>query len=224
MLPPANLLGRTEFKAPWQPNDRQLPPTAQARAAQYVHMSTEHQKYSTENQDDAIQQYAARRGLTVIRTYADACRSRPRSVIWPRFGSCVAGEVSRSFHGFKLEVGQAVWHLTDAARERKWRSLYLDVRFGSRLCENHSADHLGAKLIQTARLTRIKYLLRLGLRFYRCVPTTASSVFTQPRSKTEAAGCLPDVCSTLASGHRLTLCLLIKPSGRIGDEGRRGEG
>jgi hypothetical protein len=36
---------------------------AAGRAAQYVRMSTEHQQYSTENQAEVIQQYAARRGL-----------------------------------------------------------------------------------------------------------------------------------------------------------------
>ena len=45
------------------------------RAAQYVRMSTEHQRYSTENQGDAILEYAARRGLEVIRTYADEGKS-----------------------------------------------------------------------------------------------------------------------------------------------------
>jgi DNA invertase Pin-like site-specific DNA recombinase len=50
-------------------------PAVTKRAAEYVRMSTEHQKYSTENQADAIQQYAARRGLTIVRTYADAGKS-----------------------------------------------------------------------------------------------------------------------------------------------------
>jgi DNA invertase Pin-like site-specific DNA recombinase len=45
------------------------------RAAQYVRMSTEHQKYSTENQAEAMQQYAARRGIEIVRTYADAGKS-----------------------------------------------------------------------------------------------------------------------------------------------------
>ncbi|MGD9738425.1 MAG: recombinase family protein [Parvibaculaceae bacterium] len=45
------------------------------RAAQYVRMSTEHQQYSTENQADAIRQYANRRGLEIVRTYADEGRS-----------------------------------------------------------------------------------------------------------------------------------------------------
>lgn len=45
------------------------------RAAQYVRMSTEHQRYSTENQSDAILEYAARRGLEVVKTYADEGKS-----------------------------------------------------------------------------------------------------------------------------------------------------
>jgi DNA invertase Pin-like site-specific DNA recombinase len=48
---------------------------ALGRAAQYVRMSTEHQRYSTENQGDAILEYAARRGLEVVRTYADEGKS-----------------------------------------------------------------------------------------------------------------------------------------------------
>ncbi|SMF24215.1 Resolvase, N terminal domain, partial [Xaviernesmea oryzae] len=38
-------------------------------------MSTDHQKYSTENQADAIRQYAEARGIEIIRTYADAGKS-----------------------------------------------------------------------------------------------------------------------------------------------------
>jgi len=38
-------------------------------------MSTEHQRYSTENQSDAILQYPERRGLEVVRTYADEGKS-----------------------------------------------------------------------------------------------------------------------------------------------------
>lgn len=45
------------------------------KAAQYVRMSTEHQKYSTENQADAIAVYAQKRGLEIVRTYADAGKS-----------------------------------------------------------------------------------------------------------------------------------------------------
>ena len=45
------------------------------RAAQYVRMSKEHQKYSTQNQADAVAAFAACRGLTVVRTYRDEGRS-----------------------------------------------------------------------------------------------------------------------------------------------------
>jgi DNA invertase Pin-like site-specific DNA recombinase len=45
------------------------------RAAQYVRMSTEHQKYSTQNHADAIAAYAALRNLKIVRTYADEGRS-----------------------------------------------------------------------------------------------------------------------------------------------------
>jgi DNA invertase Pin-like site-specific DNA recombinase len=38
-------------------------------------MSTEHQKYSTENQRDAIIEYAANRGYNIVKTYADDGRS-----------------------------------------------------------------------------------------------------------------------------------------------------
>lgn len=38
-------------------------------------MSTEHQRYSTENQADAIRQFAARRGLEITKTYADQGKS-----------------------------------------------------------------------------------------------------------------------------------------------------
>ena len=48
---------------------------ASVPAAEYVRMSTEHQKYSTENQADAIRQYAEHRGFTIIRTYADEGKS-----------------------------------------------------------------------------------------------------------------------------------------------------
>ena len=45
------------------------------RAAEYVRMSTEHQKYSTDNQAEAIRRYADRRGYEIVRTYADEGKS-----------------------------------------------------------------------------------------------------------------------------------------------------
>lgn len=53
----------------------ETPSGAEARAAEYVRMSTEHQQYSTENQRDKIREYAQRRGLRIVRTYADEGKS-----------------------------------------------------------------------------------------------------------------------------------------------------
>ncbi|MDX8542005.1 recombinase family protein [Mesorhizobium abyssinicae] len=44
-------------------------------AAQYIRMSTEHQRYSLENQIAAIAEYADLRGYAIVRTYSDAGRS-----------------------------------------------------------------------------------------------------------------------------------------------------
>jgi DNA invertase Pin-like site-specific DNA recombinase len=43
--------------------------------AAYVRMSTEHQQYSTENQLDRITEFAARRGMEIVRVYADEGKS-----------------------------------------------------------------------------------------------------------------------------------------------------
>jgi DNA invertase Pin-like site-specific DNA recombinase len=50
-------------------------------AAQYIRMSTEHQQYSTANQQDVIRDYAERRGFEIVRTFADEGKS----------GLCIAG-------------------------------------------------------------------------------------------------------------------------------------
>jgi DNA invertase Pin-like site-specific DNA recombinase len=44
-------------------------------AVAYVRMSTDHQKYSTENQLDVIRRYATARGLKIIRVFEDSGRS-----------------------------------------------------------------------------------------------------------------------------------------------------
>jgi len=61
-----------------QPNDSLLNPSVAGptcRAAQYVRMSTEHQQYSTENQSEKIREYAVRRNIEIVRTYADEGKS-----------------------------------------------------------------------------------------------------------------------------------------------------
>ncbi|WP_284734828.1 recombinase family protein [Sphingosinicella terrae] len=44
-------------------------------AAEYVRMSTEHQRYSTDNQQTAIRRYAEKRGYEIVKTYADEGKS-----------------------------------------------------------------------------------------------------------------------------------------------------
>lgn len=48
---------------------------ASRRAASYVRMSTDHQVYSTENQADAIELYAAKHDLTIVQRYRDDGKS-----------------------------------------------------------------------------------------------------------------------------------------------------
>jgi DNA invertase Pin-like site-specific DNA recombinase len=49
--------------------------TTKIPAAIYVRMSTEHQQYSTENQADAIREYAAKHGIEIVRTFEDSGKS-----------------------------------------------------------------------------------------------------------------------------------------------------
>jgi DNA invertase Pin-like site-specific DNA recombinase len=48
---------------------------ARVPASQYLRMSTEHQRYSLENQSAAIEKYAEKHGFSVIQTYSDAART-----------------------------------------------------------------------------------------------------------------------------------------------------
>ncbi len=64
--------------SPDQYQSPSAPPPSQPtllRAAQYVRMSTEHQQYSTNNQADKILEYAQRRNIEIVRTYADEGKS-----------------------------------------------------------------------------------------------------------------------------------------------------
>lgn len=58
---------------PKEPKGQDDPP--RQRAAEYVRMSTEHQKYSTNSQATAIRRYAEQRGYEIVQTYADEGKS-----------------------------------------------------------------------------------------------------------------------------------------------------
>lgn len=55
--------------------NQEQPDEPRIRAAEYVRMSTEHQKYSTDNQSAAIRRYAEKRGYEIVKTYADEGKS-----------------------------------------------------------------------------------------------------------------------------------------------------
>ncbi len=50
-------------------------PPVRLLAAEYVRMSTEHQQYSTDNQRQKIREYAERRNIDIVQTYADEGKS-----------------------------------------------------------------------------------------------------------------------------------------------------
>ena len=68
---------------------------AMFRAAQYVRMSTEHQQYSTHNQSDNIREYAEKRGIEIIKTYADEGKS----------GLSIGGRAAHQMHHMMLARG-----------------------------------------------------------------------------------------------------------------------
>lgn len=57
------------------PQTGATPADTDVPAVAYVRMSTDHQKYSTENQLDVIRNYATARGLTILRVFEDSGRS-----------------------------------------------------------------------------------------------------------------------------------------------------
>ena len=62
-------MGGWRQKSAQQGGDQRIP------AAQYARMSTDHQRYSTENQREAIRKYATQHGMDIVRTYADEGKS-----------------------------------------------------------------------------------------------------------------------------------------------------
>ena len=80
------------------------------RAAQYVRMSTEHQQYSTENQRDTIREYAAKRGIDIVQTYADEGKS----------GLRIDGRVALQQLIRDVESGQAAFQIILVYDVSRW--------------------------------------------------------------------------------------------------------
>ena len=62
-------------KSPHSANGSEVREAKACPAAQYVRMSTEHQRYSTENQADVIADYATKHDMAIVRTYEDEGKS-----------------------------------------------------------------------------------------------------------------------------------------------------
>ena len=80
------------------------------RAAQYVRMSTEHQQYSTNNQADKILEYAQKRGIQIVRTYADEGKS----------GLSIGGRASLQKLIADVESGEADFNLILVYDVSRW--------------------------------------------------------------------------------------------------------
>ena len=80
------------------------------RAAQYVRMSTEHQQYSTHNQSDKIREYAEKRGIEIVRTYADDGKS----------GLSIGGRASLQRLIADVEAGAADFNVILAYDDSRW--------------------------------------------------------------------------------------------------------
>jgi DNA invertase Pin-like site-specific DNA recombinase len=73
-------------------------------------MSTDHQRYSTENQADEIREYAARNGIEIVRTYADHGKS----------GLSIAGRDAMKQMLADVEAGQADFTLILVYDVSRW--------------------------------------------------------------------------------------------------------
>jgi DNA invertase Pin-like site-specific DNA recombinase len=80
------------------------------RAAQYVRMSTEHQQYSTHNQSDKIQEYAEKRGITIVKTYADEGKS----------GLSIGGRAALQQLIADVEAGQVAFNIILVYDVSRW--------------------------------------------------------------------------------------------------------
>lgn len=69
--------------------DDRSQPEGPIRAAEYVRMSTELQKYSTENQSDAIRRYADEREIEIVRTYCHLALKCENAVVLKIFGTLI---------------------------------------------------------------------------------------------------------------------------------------
>jgi DNA invertase Pin-like site-specific DNA recombinase len=103
------------------------------RAAQYVRMSTEHQQYSTHNQADKMLEYAERRNIQIVRTYADEGKS----------GLSIDGRASLQRLIADVESGHTDFNLILVYDVNRWGRFQDADEFGAPRIHLQAQRHLG---------------------------------------------------------------------------------
>ncbi|TAJ70412.1 MAG: recombinase family protein [Phenylobacterium sp.] len=119
-------------------------------AAQYLRMSTDHQRYSLANQSAAIAEYAKQHGFEITRSYVDAARSgltiKRRGGLKDLLGDVVSGS-SRFSHILVLDVSRwgryqdpdEAGHYEFICRQAGVRTIY---------CAENFSDDLGGVIVK----------------------------------------------------------------------------
>ncbi len=158
------------------------PRPALTPAAQYVRMSTDHQRYSLEHQTRFIGEFAAARGYEIVRTYADAARSgltlRGRPALKQLLADVVAGDT-----GFTTVLVQDIsrWgrfqDLDEAAHyEFICRSSGVAVKYCAEPFDNDGSIY-SSIVKQLKRVMAAEYSRELSVKIARALRTLAAQGF-----------------------------------------------
>src|SRR3546814_6179399 len=114
-------------------------------AAQYIRMSTEHQRYSPDNQKAAIASFAEARGFEIVKTYLDAGKSgltlAKRDGLKQLLSDVISGDINF----------RAIFVL-DVSRRGRFQNTYQADRQSTRLNSSHlSASRLPSSARQNNR-------------------------------------------------------------------------
>jgi DNA invertase Pin-like site-specific DNA recombinase len=156
-------------------------------AAQYIRMSTEHQKYSTENQQAAIEAYAHLHGMKIVRTYLDSGKSGLRFQGRGALKQLIA-DVSSGEANFEciLVLDVSRWGRFQDADESAYyeficRQAGVDVRYCAEPFENDGS--LSASLIKSIkRLMAGEYSRELSVKVFAAQSRHARLGFKQGSS------------------------------------------
>ena len=167
----------------WKDHQNQSNDARTLRAAQYVRMSTEHQRYSTENQSDEMFRYAGHRGIEIVRTYSDEGKSGLR--IQGRHGLQQLIDDVRSSNAYKSRFGSLLraYRLVGFKPDRDYR--YIEINRQLRLLHPDilvqtvsGIEAVGGNVTRDAEsdLLTINGEFRASIVIVRCHETNAGSL------------------------------------------------